>query len=135
MTAGCNCPGHYPLDNGVVYDPVANTWTSVIPDADGGPPVPQGGGENAGGALLADGRVLVAGGQYDTIDTGSAALVFYPTSRTWASAGNMTQPRESFGISVLPSGKVLVSGGTWISAGNQGTVSGWSELFDPSLVP
>ncbi len=71
---------------------------------------------------LADGRVLVAGG-----DTGGSgitnAYVFDPGANTWTSVGPMNVARTSANAILLPSGKVLVAGGS---------ASVVTELFDPA---
>jgi N-acetylneuraminic acid mutarotase len=79
--------------------------------------------------LLADGKVLVAGGR---ICTGSSctefdsAELYDPTTGLWTAAGHMSVPRHAHVAVRLPSGKVLVAGGfsgstTWNTA----------ELYDP----
>ena len=60
---------------------------------------------HSGGILLADGRVLVAGG-------GSAsAEIFDPASRTFSLTGDMATQHSSHTTTLLPDGRVLVAGG------------------------
>lgn len=60
--------------------------------------------------LLADGRVLVAGGADSVTWTASAAL-YSPATRTWASTASMSVKRYGHGATLLSSGQVLVTGG------------------------
>lgn len=73
--------------------------------------------------LLANGKVLVAGG----LDTGggptATAELYDPTSGTFApTTGDMTTPRSSHEATLLSNGNVLVTGGG----------SDTAELFDPA---
>lgn len=76
--------------------------------------------------LLADGRVLIAGGsQIDSalnFHSLSSAEIYDPRTGTFTATGNMTTPRALHTATLLPNGKVLVAGGT----------NGRSaELYDP----
>jgi hypothetical protein len=77
--------------------------------------------------LLADGRVLVAGGQSRALAL-SSAEIYDPKTATFTSTGSMAQSRFGQAATLLPSGKVLVTGGynaaqTWLAS---------AELFDPA---
>jgi hypothetical protein len=65
----------------------------------------------AAGALLPDGRVLVAGG--DTLLTGVAgsAEVYDPQTGTFVRTGNMVTGRSSHSAITLADGRVLIAGG------------------------
>ena len=81
--------------------------------------------------LLADGRVLVAGGF--SADRDEKALVsaelYDPISGSWTATGNMVTARGGgYSVTVLPDGKVLVAGG-FRSDGTGALAS--AELYDP----
>jgi hypothetical protein len=62
--------------------------------------------------LLADGRVLVAGGLNDIEQSYSSAYLFDPATETWEkAAGLMTIARTNPAAAILPDGRVLVAGG------------------------
>jgi hypothetical protein len=87
--------------------------------------------------LLANGKVLVAGG------TGywgwyASAELYDPALGTFTDAGNMLNSREGHTATLLPSGKVLIAGGSeLIDSFPQPdgvvypTVYAKAELFDP----
>ncbi|HZJ47317.1 MAG TPA: kelch repeat-containing protein [Pyrinomonadaceae bacterium] len=75
---------------------------------------------------LADGRVLIAGGE-----SGSGALneteIYDPTSATFSVSGNMSTARVDHSATLLADGRVLIAGGR-NGAGSIPT----TEMFDPS---
>jgi hypothetical protein len=73
--------------------------------------------------LLADGRVLIAGGAsaYNPADLTSAEL-YDPDTGTFKPTGSMTTARNGQTATLLPSGKVLFAGGSDETA----------ELYDPA---
>src|SRR5215475_9250839 len=81
--------------------------------------------------LLADGRVLAAGGAYEGFDTDlSSAELYDPATGTWSVTGSLASVRESHTATLLPNGKVLVAGGI-IRGGYDIPLTG-SELYDPA---
>jgi hypothetical protein len=76
--------------------------------------------------LLADGKVLVAGGFTGDENSLASAEIFDPATRTFASAGNMNAARSSHTATLLPNGKVLIAGGF-----NGGYLAS-AELYDPA---
>lgn len=79
--------------------------------------------------LLADGRVLVAGGQTFRHGPGVASAELYdPATQTWTSAGRMSTVRWAHAATRLPNGDVLVTGG--LDGANQPLAS--AELFHPA---
>jgi hypothetical protein len=83
--------------------------------------------------LLADGRVLIAGGGKEDdgkswLGEGSVeAEVYYPAAGTFIATGKMTTGRVGHTATRLSNGKVLITGG-WASAGPIAS----AELYDPS---
>ena len=79
--------------------------------------------------LLADGRVLVAGG----IDANGTALntaeIYDPTTGHWTLTGPMPTPRAGFTMTVLPDGRVVAAGG-YSSDPSQALTA--ADLYDPT---
>jgi hypothetical protein len=84
-----------------------------------------------GGAVLSDGRVLVAGGWNATSKTLASAEIYDPTAGTFSATGAMGSEHLWAGWTapwpVLASGKVLVAGGLAAS----GALLASAELYDP----
>ena len=77
--------------------------------------------------LLANGRVLIAGGSNFATTAYAAADFYDPGSGGWTATGSMLTPRVSHTAARLPNGKVLVAGGS----GSLGTL-GSVETYDPA---
>src|SRR5580765_5733922 len=78
--------------------------------------------------LLADGRVLIAGGQRLGPPPGyftnlSSAEIYDPRTGIFTATSNMTTPRIGHTATLLPGGMVLIAGGS---------PSASAELYDPS---
>jgi N-acetylneuraminic acid mutarotase len=80
--------------------------------------------------LLNDGRVLVAGGGRKSSGGGvlDSAELYDPATNTWSSTGDMKVARRHHTMTVLPGGKVLVTGGN--GAGDRLLSS--AEVYDPA---
>jgi len=78
---------------------------------------------------LADGRVLVAGGETgsDLNSVTSKAEIFDPATGKFTATGSLRKARYSAGGTLLPGGKVLIVGGT---DADENSLSS-AELFDP----
>ena len=74
--------------------------------------------------LLADGRVLVAGG-YSGSTILTTAEIYDPERRSWTATGKMLYPHTDHTATLLPDGKVLIVGGN-------STITQHAELYDPS---
>ncbi|HET8925758.1 MAG TPA: kelch repeat-containing protein [Candidatus Acidoferrum sp.] len=103
-----------------LYDPATGTFSST-----GSMAHPR---YLAEAVLLADGRVLVAGGNTSSIGTNTAEI-YDPATGQWTPTGNMTQGRIRHRMTLLPNGRVLVTGGRDAPANFFGLSS--AELFDP----
>lgn len=105
-----------------LYDPATNQWSAaarMLGDRD-----------SPSASLLADGRVLVAGGTTTSVGRQlwlSSAELYDPTSNRWSPAGCMGQARWEHTSTVLPAKKVLIAGGDL-----PGVSLASTELFDPS---
>ncbi|HEX6538793.1 MAG TPA: kelch repeat-containing protein [Candidatus Dormibacteraeota bacterium] len=112
------------LSSAEIYNPAADTWT----------PLPQGllqSRADAGSAMLAGGRVLIAGG-YSQQSGGnpnplSEVEVFDSAANVFARGPAMTESRSDLTLTALSNGQVLAAGGYSASA----TLNS-AELYDPS---
>jgi hypothetical protein len=87
------------------YDPVTGTWSAVaLPSTPGVLSVTR-----------VDGRLLFAGG-IDQNGPRAMAEMYNASSGTWSPAGAMAQPRYYHQATLLPNGRVLISGGLGPSA-------------------
>ena len=107
-------------------DVTTDTWTAA-------PQMPT---ERVAGhtaTLLANGKLLVAGG-VKSAGAGTAAVdLFDPIALAWTSAAPMSVMRSSHTATLLADGRVLVTGGSTVSAAAaQGYVNNASaEIYDP----
>jgi hypothetical protein len=101
-----------------VYDPATGTWTAT-----GDMTVVHG---FHAATLLANGKVLVAGGGKDG-QQGALAEVYDPATGTWTATGDMLSPRRRHTLTPLPNGLVLAVGGHDVSTGNHSS----AELYNP----
>jgi len=91
-----------------VYDPNANCWSVAKsmkrPRADG-----------LRAALLANGKVMVVGGDYIDTTTRStkapSSQAYNPVYDGWSSIAKLASPRTNFALAAVPGGGALVSGG------------------------
>ena len=78
-------------------------------------------------AVLADGKVLVAGGYGNNATLLTSAEVYDPVSATWSPTGTMNAGRSVFVAATLPNGRVLVIGGLQPGPGYDA-----AEIYDPA---
>ena len=117
-------PGTGPTNTAELFDPVAATF-SLLPNQ-----------MNIGrfrhtALLLPSGKVLIAGGDTSSVGTGTTntAELFNPVSETFTLLPPMTSPRWSHTATLLPNGKVLITGGL---ATADFMVTNTAEVFDPA---
>jgi len=89
------------------------------------------GRESGAASLLNDGRVLITGGVYSLpaepfYSALAEAEVFDPASGKFTAVGSMTLARVFHTSTLLPNGKVLITGGGYPTSSNS------AELYDPS---
>ena len=85
--------------------------------------------------LLANGKVLVAGGLYRALATFSvtdSAELYDPATGTWSSTGNLNTCRVGHTATLLANGKVLVAGGRDRIAPPLFGLADSAELYDPA---
>jgi hypothetical protein len=89
--------------------------------------------------LLTNGKVLVAGGSGEGKVAGGSfecpafrsAELYDPATGTWSATGDLTTGRQSHTASLLPTGKVLVAGGSTFPPPLPPPASS-AELYDPA---
>ena len=85
---------------------------------------------NAPATLLADGRVVIAGGDGADFNSPIAdAELYNPASGTWSTTGSLNAARNYHKATLLADGKVLVAGGF----GTGGGLLATTELYDPTI--
>jgi Tol biopolymer transport system component len=106
------------------YDPVANTWlpAGAVPEGRSGHCT----------TLLPDGKLLVTGGETGPDAAGRRDLLarsglFDALTKAWSPVGDMARSRARHTATVLPGGRVLVSGGDAPAGAGQATSA---EFFD-----
>jgi len=127
VVGGYNYDGTAPFQQPELFDPVTGTWSDTAPIGVGGNDLYNRYDHTA--TLLADGRVLVAGGGGTLLASsiGSAKL-FDPTTGTWTTTSPMNSARGGHTASLLPDGRVLVEGG--MSQSSYATK--YAEVYDPA---
>ena len=78
--------------------------------------------------LLPDGKVLVAGGYWDSNGTLANAETYDPTTAVWTDTGSLSKVRDAHTATLLQDGKVLVAGGEIYP----GTSVKSAEVYDPA---
>lgn len=109
-----------------LYDPASGSWTAAGPAVEWR--------ERHTATLLPSGKVLVAGGydRYGGAYTLRTAELYDPVANSWSATGSLGEARHSHTATLLPDGRVLVSGGAR-DLSNMGTESlDSAELYDPA---
>ncbi|EPH41322.1 DUF6603 domain-containing protein [Streptomyces aurantiacus] len=119
------------LRSAELFDPLTRAWAATAPMSDARS------GHQA--VLLRDGRVLVTGGALPTGSPADAPLAYCElydvSSGTWTPTGSLRTARKGHQATLLPDGRVLVTGGEAVVA-SDGTFSpralDSAELYDPA---
>lgn len=111
------------LASAELFDPTTNTWTDAAP-LDG----PAGPRRSHTATLLADGKVLVAGGRGDPGDRIDVQRYDAANNR-WVSTGSLTTARSHHGAVRLSDGSVLVVGGDETTPAGRATTA---ERYEPA---
>jgi len=101
-----------------IFDPTTNTWSNTTSMLHAR--------YNHSATLLADGRVLVAGGN-GVLHYAMAAEIFDPATETWTPAGTLLHPRGGHDAVLMADGRVLISG-----SGTSSTAGRDAEIFNPA---
>ena len=101
-----------------LYDPVSNSWSDVgVQSVTRSMPSM---------TLLADGKVLLAGGVGSGGVRETSAEIYDPRTRTWTMTGSMAMGRNAHAAMLMRDGRVLVASGF----GGNGEVPS-AEIYDP----
>jgi hypothetical protein len=111
-----------------LYDPSSGKFTAARPPIDRGQPAV---------SLLADGRVLIAGGgdmHSTSVDCLASADLFDPATGKFTRTGSMRQARAGATATTLPDGRVLIPGGSSCGTPQSGTAATYAtaEIYDPA---
>ncbi|MEO6723746.1 MAG: kelch repeat-containing protein, partial [Blastocatellia bacterium] len=115
-----------PLASTELHDPAQGTWTYTQSSANT-PTVMSVPRANHTATLLANGKVLVAGGS-DYFVTHRSSDLFDATTGQWQPTGDLRTERQGHTATLLADGRVLVAGGQL----NNGTVLDTAEIYDPA---
>ncbi len=108
-----------------LYDPATNTWSatgSLGGMRYGHTATRLETGPNAGKVLVTGGGILSVTGCGCSGDPRQSAEIYDPDTGTWSLAGTLSSPRVGHTATLLPSGRVLLAGGTSDTS---------AELYDP----
>lgn len=129
-----------PLATAALYEPAPATSAAPRPGPKpsgtfyptGSPKVARGTGATA--TLLADGRVLLAGGIGAAGNGLASAELFDPVSGTFSLTGSMSTPRGGHTATLLRDGRVLITGGARVPnyGGPPPPTLASAELYDPA---
>ena len=112
----------YTTGTAEIYNPASGTWSTVAAGASRA---------RHSAALLADGRVFVAGGWEffpSSISWLATAQIFNPSTGQWFAAPSMPEGRTLATASLLSNGRVLVVGGQR----SDSSFTDLSQAFDPA---
>jgi hypothetical protein len=108
------------LNSAELFDPTTGLWSPAGPMSKGR--------YIHTATLLVDGKVLLAGGEVAAANAAERTIVdiYDPSSNTWSVTGSLNSARSYHTATLLPNGKVLVTGGL-----DGSSILSSCELFDP----
>jgi hypothetical protein len=118
LVAGGTTSGGGAINTAEIYDPVADSWTTVA-----GAMIEA--RSNATAAVLQDGRVLIAGGDKSGVAS-STIEIFDPVALTFSFAGALGSPRTDHAMAQLSDGRVFIGGGS-----NGSVALNTTDIYDP----
>lgn len=128
LGGNCDIGTSVACDSGTVeeYDISANTWTlrSIMPVSV----------HSASTTVLADGRILMAGGT-DNASALSVVQIYNPATNTWARGiSPMIESRYYHTATLLADGRILVTGGNKVLTGNGSVATPLktAEIYNPA---
>jgi MYXO-CTERM domain-containing protein len=130
LAAGGTGPGRDTVvASAEVYDPATGAWSATAPLATARH------GHTA--TRLPDGRVLVVGGAGGIFNVNprnllTSAEVYDPATGTWSPTGSLAEARTKHTATLLPDGRVLVTGGLMLVPGNPEQRIASAEVYDPA---
>jgi hypothetical protein len=113
--------GSTPTASTEIYDPATKSFSAASPMTTPRRPY--------GVMLLADGRVLVAGGTTTGKQVVASAELFDPATGKFSAAGDLLSPREKHTAVLTQDGRVMIAGGNRTTRGVDRLAS--TEWFDP----
>ena len=113
-----------PSPSAELYDARTGTWAAT------GSPI-SGRAQGGTSALLADRKVLIAGGDGGGDRMLATAELYNPATGIWTATGTMSGPRVESTFAVLRDGRVFVAGGFAVPGGPDPPLA-TAEVFDPS---
>jgi hypothetical protein len=75
--------------------------------------------------------VLIAGGT-DSYGESASAELYDPADSSWSATGSMSTVRQSHTATLLPNGKVMVTGGNWMNSSSSNAIHSFAELYNPA---
>ncbi len=124
LVAGGNDETDTPVSSTELYDPASGTWTTNLDM------LSMRAQQTA--TLLPNGNVLMAGGYDGTNGVALTELYFAPpiiSPGMWTLTGSLTNALSLHTATLLPNGKVLVTGGSLTSNNN---ASATAQLYNPA---
>ena len=109
------------------YDPEENSWTELESMTQSR--------MSHSAVKLIDNRILVTGGMESVTmgDTLSSSEIYDPLKNSWLKVADLTRARLGHRSTLLPDGRILVTGGTTVVEGDLLGPETTAEIYDPIL--